>query len=1776
MPLGGELDKKTPPSGAAFGRLILLVFRAHADPPGPSHMTKKRSDRGEPAVIQAPGPDERDEPHAGAAFPIVGIGASAGGLEAFSELLAHLPVDTGMAFVLVQHLDPLHESALSQLLSRATVMPVREVTNDLRVEANHVYVIPPNTKLSISAGVLKLQPREKGRTPLRSIDFFLESLAEDHHERAVGIILSGTATDGTLGLEAIKAEGGITFAQDESAKYDSMPRSAASAGCVDFVLSPEAIAFELARLAKHPYIAGAPTEALTRPEADHDYATAHQDDATPLPSGGSGEPDVGAERARTEAAHGQGKDGNENGNESGFKRVLTLLRNHCGVDFTLYKSNTIQRRIARRMLLCRSDTLAEYAQFLHGNAKELDSLFTDVLISVTSFFRNPDAFEALQREVLPKLLAQRGDEALRVWVLGCSTGQEAYSIAMAFVEVAEKEPSGRKLQVFATDLNDALLDKARHGLYAKSLAADLSPERLRRFFVEEGGGYRVAKPLREMVVFARQNLISDPPFSRIDIITCRNLLIYLEPSLQKKVFPVFHYALKPNGFLWLGASESIGGFTGLFEPLDRKQKIYIKKAATTPAFVLPVGYQRGERDSPGPVRRVASALQIGAGAEVDGFRAERNAQREADRVTVNQFAPPGVLINAERQIMQFRGITSAYLEPPTGAASFDVLKMAREGLMLPLRAAITKAARDDTTVRKEGIRIERDGKMRTANLEVIPLKNLRERCYLVLFEDAEKPARPDPAVAGEVAPDVAPPQAGRSEDKRRIAELENELVETREYLQSIRESFEASSEELQAANEEAQSANEELQSLNEELTTSKEELESSNEELTTLNDEMGHRNAELNVLGSDLLNVQTSAKLVTVLLGRDLRIRRFSAQAEKQFNLLDADRGRPIGNVRHRLQVTDLEALITAVIDTVRAEEREVQDQDGRWFSLRIRPYVTLDNKVEGAVLVLVDIDTLKRNERALYESEAQHRAIFAVTSVGMCEAEPATGRLLRVNGQYARLLGYSMAEVVGKTFVELTHPDDRAASWEGFSRMVRGEAVDYQMDKRMVRKDGAIIWIHVTCNMVRDGDGVPLRAVAVILDITDRRQAQEVAAHLAAIVTSSDDAIFSKDLQGVIRSWNKGAERLFGYAASEVIGRSMSLLLPADRADEESAILERLRRGETVVFDETVRRRKDASFIDISLTVSPYRDVAGRVMGAASIARDITERKRGQDVLRDNELRLREMIDAMPAAVYTTDVQGMLTHFNPAAVELAGRTPLIGTDWCVSWKAYLADGSLLPQCESPMATMLQGGHPVRGVEVVLERPDGTRVWVRPYPAPLHDAQARVVGGINVLVDITESKIAEVALVEADRRKNEFLAMLAHELRNPLAPIRNALSILKHDVGAEHSNAAQAAPPAGEAGTPGFAPGNVVASAVQMMERQVGQMVRLVDDLLDVSRISLGKIELRLERVGLASVIHQVEQAARPLFESMGQHLTISLPTQPVVLNADPARLVQIIGNLLNNACKFTNPGGRIALTVEVRGGEAPSAVEPDAAALLAPTLPAEGEFQTRARSSAPQVVIRVSDSGIGIATEQLPQIFQMFMQVDSSLARSAGGLGIGLALVKDLVTLHGGTVAVHSAGIGHGSEFEVRLPIMVEALGAPLAPPAPIPTALTDSAALKILVVDDNCDSAESLSFLLQLEGHETHLVYDGLAAVAAAAKLQPDVVLLDIGLPGIDGFEAARRIRAHNGDKRLLLVALTGWGQDEDRRRTAQAGFDAHLVKPVEIDALMKLLAVRRRPQR
>ena len=860
----------------------------------------------------------------GRAFPIVGIGASAGGLEAFTQLLSHLPRDPGLALVLVQHLDPTHDSALTELLARATKMRVFEVRDGMRIQPDHVYVIPPNSGMAVLQGRLSLVPRTKERGLHLPIDFFFRSLADEQRNRAVGVIMSGTASDGTEGLRAIKAEGGLTFAQDEkSAKYDDMPHSAIAAGVVDFVLPPEGIARELVRIARHPY--------LTLPPA------------------------VPAEETPPESA-------------ADLARVFVLLRAATGVDFSNYKPATIRRRIARRMLLHKIEAAADYARLLNQTPAEVDALYQDLLINVTSFFREPEAFEALKKKICPRWLKDRPPQVpLRIWVPGCSTGEEAYSLAICLLECLGKTPGSAPIQIFGTDISEPAIQKARQGIYPESITADVSPTRLRQFFVRHDAGYQVTKAIRDLCVFARQDVTKDPPFSRLDLISCRNLLIYLGGELQRRILPTFHYSLKSDGVLLLGGSETIGAAADLFVLLDRKHKLYGRKSAPHR-----MGFEQAFH-SP-PVERAAPGRPLPTAAAA-GF----DFQREADRVLLARYTPASVLVNDDLDILQFRGHTGAYLEPAAGAASFNLLKMAREGLLLELRSALAEARKRGLPVRRPGVRIQSPAGVLPVNLEVIPLPSPdrgRAGCFLILFAEPVPAAAPGPAPAGGKTAPAAPARPAAGE--RELARLQQELAATREYLQSVIEQHERTNQELQSANEEILSSNEELQSTNEELQTAKEELQSTNEELNTVNDELQTRNAELGQLNNDLVNLLNSAQISVVMLSGDLRIRRFTPAAEKVLNLIPGDVGRPLSDLRSNLVLPDLERQIAEVMETLTPREFEARDHDGHWFSIRVRPYKTLDQKIDGAILAVVDVDPLKRSLAEAREARAYAEGIAA------------------------------------------------------------------------------------------------------------------------------------------------------------------------------------------------------------------------------------------------------------------------------------------------------------------------------------------------------------------------------------------------------------------------------------------------------------------------------------------------------------------------------------------------------------------------------------------------------------------------------------------------------------------------------------------------------------------------------------------------------------------------------------------------------------------------------
>jgi two-component system CheB/CheR fusion protein len=864
-------------------------------------------------------------------------------LEAFSELLRHLPAKTGMAFVLVQHLDPKHSSDLREILSRTTEIPVIEVKDGTVVYPDQIYVIPPDKVMSIKRGILQLGARVLTRGQHLPIDHFLGSLAEDRGDRAISVILSGAASDGTQGSRAIKAAGGITFAQDEgSARYGSMPQNAVQTGCVDFVLAPAAIADELARIGKHPYIVPSGAEKPDRPIASGDE----------------------------------------------METLLSLLRVASGVDFTHYKHTTLQRRIKRRMVLHKLENVADYVRYIKSKPGELDELYKDILIHVTSFFRDPDAFEGLSKHVFPNLFKDEKAGTVRVWVPGCSTGEEVYSLAMAMLEyiwletkkTARTTPGSVPFQIFATDISESSLDRARAGIYPLAAVAEISPDRLRRFFVKLDAGYQINKSVREMCIFARQNVAKDPPFSNLDLISCRNLLIYLGAVLQKRVIPTLHYALKADRYLLLGGAESLGVFGEYFSAVDKKNRIFQKKRSANRLSTYFNGVEYGIRqvENSKVVREVDSSLSV---------------EKAADRVLFNRFVPAAIVVNDDMEIVQFRGKTGPYLEPASGHPTFNLVKMAREGLLVDLRAALSKARKEGVPVRKEGVIIQSNGGAREVHLEVTPIRveGSPERYCLIVFQDASASR---PAAEGKRGKKVLP---GKQLGARERERWQRETNQLREQLQGLIEDHETVTEEFKASNEEVMSANEELQSTNEELETAKEELQSTNEELTTLNEELQNRNAELSLANNDLLNLLDNVSIAVVIVGNDLHIRHFTPPAQKLLNLLPGDIGRGLNEIRPNLDLQDLGALARETIDTMAAHELEVRENGtGRWHLMRVRPYKTWDNKIEGAVVSFQDIDVLKRSAeqaRVLADaiSETAREAILVLDgSLHVTNANPA------------------------------------------------------------------------------------------------------------------------------------------------------------------------------------------------------------------------------------------------------------------------------------------------------------------------------------------------------------------------------------------------------------------------------------------------------------------------------------------------------------------------------------------------------------------------------------------------------------------------------------------------------------------------------------------------------------------------------------------------------------------------------------------------------------------
>lgn len=1326
--------------------------------------------------------------------PIVGIGASAGGLEPLCAFLSALPSLPGAAFIVVMHLSPESHSELAAILGRRARMPVTEVRGRVALQRDHVYVSPPDRRLEVTDTTVSAVPFARAAERRAAVDLLFHSLAACHGN-SFAVVLSGVGADGAVGTKAVKEAGGVILVQDPNeAEFDGMPRAAIATAAADLVLPVDALAERLALLLRD-------RDSLRRRPAA---------------------PEALAADERAVLGH-----------------IIGHLNARTGHDFSRYKHATVLRRVHRRMQVHGLHSLRQYLAFLRDTAEEAQGLFRDMLISVTSFFRDAPAWEALRRQVIPKLFDNgSADEPLRIWVPGCASGEEAYSLAMLLLEAAAQRPEPRRIQLFASDLDDHALAIAREGRYGLAIEADVSAERLSRFFLREEAHYQINRELRDTVLFAHHSLLRDPPFARLDLISCRNLLIYLDRELQEQIFGILRYALRPSGYLFLGISEHAG--RDYFSVVDKEHCIYVARELTGHALPLLPNMLAAQplpaRTGPEPQTRVQARA---------GLPATHQTMLEA-------LAPPSVLVDDQRRVIHLSETAGRYLELPPGPVVQDITRIVRRELQAELSAALYAAFEKHEHTLSAFVPVQFNGTPHAVAMLVQPrpARDDAERLALVLFLDA-----------GEARPAATLPEDTEASPAV-VQRLKEELSQTHLRLHTARDEFESTNEELRAANEELQSLNEEYRSTAEELETSKEELHSINEELQTLNTELKDKLEEVSRARNDLENLIMATEIPTLFLDRELRIKRFTPQLAELFSIKASDENRPIRDLHRRVRYGTLEQDATRVLQDLAPVEREVTTDQGRWYLARLRPYRTADHHIDGIVVTFVDFTARKDTEDALRRSKERLRAVLERMPSAVVMVDAKTTRIRYINSRANKLYG-------------------------------------------------------------RDYTGVDLPA----------------------------------HIDGV--------------------------------------------------------------------------------------------------------------------------------------------------------RALRPDGSPFPFEALPVTRSLRTGESVYDEEMLLRHQDGSTFWVSVNTAPLRDAQGQIDAVICTFEDISARREAEEALRAANRQKNRFLAVLGHELRNPLAAISTTIETLR----LEKSLA------------------EPVAQSTEVIGRQVQHLMRLVDDLLNLSRISRGKVELRRRPMDLTESIRDAVAQAQSAIQTGLQQLALELPETPLMVDGDRERLTQILSNLLVNAAHYTGHGGTITLSAATAGD---------------------------------RVRVRVRDTGIGIAAEDLPRVFEPFTRLAEARACHHGGLGLGLALSRQLAELHGGTLVAHSEGQGRGSELTLSLPPLA---GDGTGAVDPKPPRVAQLRRRRVLVVDDQPAVGQALVRLLKLLGQDVQLVTHGGEVPAAVAAFKPALVILDIGLPDIDGDEVARRLRDAHGPDAFRLVALTGYGQGAEAS-AEPTPFDRYLLKPASVEQIKTLL--------
>ncbi len=1507
-------------------------------------------------------------------FPVVGIGASAGGLDAFKKLLKAIPEDSGMAYVLVQHLDPDHESLLPGLLQKVTNIPVSEISDDIKVVPDHIYIIPSNKMLVANDGVLQLSPRPAKSKKERNlpIDLFFTSLAEVHQTHAIGVVLSGTASDGTQGLKAIKDHGGITFAQDEeSAAYDSMPHSARMAGVVDFVLPPEEIPKKLFEIKHQVNRSDEELENLPRPDEDV------------------------------------------------FRQILSLLRIRKATDFTFYKQTTIRRRILRRMTLNKCEKPSAYLKYLRENKGELDVLYQDLLIPVTSFFRDQKVFDNLCQSVFPHIIKNETDkDPIRIWVVGCSTGEEAYSMAICLKEfLGEKASPGayQKVQIFATDISEPAIEKARTGMYRKDEIDGLSAQRLDEFFTKVNGSYHINKQIRDMCVFSVHNFLKDPPFGKMDFISCRNVLIYMEPYLQKKALTTFHYALNPGGFLLLGKSETSTSVPNLFASASKTDKLFTRK--NVPGRFMQVTSQRNEQGSQGII------------PDPKNKKMHTGFQKAADDIMLSKYSPAGVVINDEMDIVHFQGNTSSYLEHSSGKPSHNLLKMAKQGLGFELRNILHKAKKDKGPVIKENIPLELNGDIRNISIEAIPLPDTIEPYYLILFHDNQPLAISHKLLAKKTGSARSQKLTANSQQLLRIQQLEQELAQAREDMRSITEDQEAANEELQSANEELLSSSEELQSLNEELETSKEELQSTNEELTVVNQEMISLNEQVTAARDYSENIIANIRESLLVLDEDLRIISANRSFYKTFRVNEQEtEGLLIYDLGNRQW--NIPALRT-LLEKILPEKSVFNDFEvthsfshigERTMLLNARAIKNEKSQEKLILLSIEDITERKKAQEILNKNTDHLQQLVRELPAGVYSCD-AQGRINFYNKAAAKLWG--------------REPEVGKEQWCGSWKIFKPDGAPVPLDScpmAIAIKEGRAIMGEELIVERFDGtrsnvlvypqpeftlSGELAGAINMVFDITDQVKAikliEESEKRYQNLIYSStsmicilkgEELIIEIANDAILETWGKG---------KDVIGKSLLEVLPEIIEQGFGDILYNVyTTGKPYhAYEMPVRllRHGKMELSYYTFVYEPLRNIRGETEGLTIIANEVTPQAELNKKIKESEETFRQLAELMPEKVSTADADGNITYYNKSWLNYTGYSFEQLKDW--GWNKIIHPDDVEELTKRWIHSIATGDN--FEMEIRLLRKNGEYNWHLSRSSTLKDDNGKIIKWIAATTEINlqkeqrleltkavEQRTRELSaaneelqqknqeLVNANKELESFNYISSHDLQEPLRKIRTfANRILGRG---EHIILS-------DKGKHDFS----------RIQDAASRMQTLIEDLLSYSRTNI--TDRQFEKTELNAIVEETKKELAVTIEEKKAVIETS-NLENIYINR--SQFVQLMNNLIGNSLKFSKPD--VPPHITIRSMIAPGSLFQNKNSELTDRLSPQKEY----------CHISISDNGIGFDPRYREQIFEVFQRLYGK--DEYPGTGIGLAIVKKIVENHSGFITATSK-LGRGATFDIYIP---------------------------------------------------------------------------------------------------------------------------------------------------